>query len=109
MLGRRWAMTSECCIFIVGVIVQITSTTEWAQFAVGRLISGLGIGALSAAVPMVSTANNVNCVGNALKAILSVPSGDRSTADTIRTYVRWMVHFYIHTITDCSSPSVLVV
>lgn len=46
-------MTSECCIFIVGVIIQITSTTEWAQFAVGRLISGLGVGALSAAVPMV--------------------------------------------------------
>lgn len=51
-LGRRRAMTSECCVFIIGVIVQITSEHTWAQFAVGRLISGLGIGALSAAVPM---------------------------------------------------------
>lgn len=48
-------MSSECCIFIVGVIIQITSSSQWAQFAVGRLISGLGIGALSAAVPMVSS------------------------------------------------------
>ncbi|KAI0337288.1 general substrate transporter [Trametopsis cervina] len=51
-LGRRRAMTAECGIFIVGVIVQLTSTHTWQQFAVGRLISGLGVGALSAAVPM---------------------------------------------------------
>ena len=61
MLGRRWAMTSECCVFIVGAIVQITSTHQWAQFAVGRLISGLGIGALSAAVPMVSRRVAIVC------------------------------------------------
>ena len=54
LLGRRRAMTSECIIFMVGVIIQITSTHQWAQFAVGRLVSGLGVGALSAAVPMVS-------------------------------------------------------
>ncbi|KAI0086841.1 general substrate transporter [Irpex rosettiformis] len=51
-LGRRWAMTAECVIFIVGVIVQIAAEHSWPQFAVGRLIGGLGIGALSAAVPM---------------------------------------------------------
>ncbi|KAI0781709.1 general substrate transporter [Irpex lacteus] len=51
-LGRRWAMTSECCVFMVGVVVQLASVRAWPQFAVGRLISGLGIGALSAAVPM---------------------------------------------------------
>ncbi|KAI0067489.1 general substrate transporter [Artomyces pyxidatus] len=51
-LGRRLAMQIECLIFSVGVIIQITSTTSWAQLAVGRLISGLGVGALSAAVPM---------------------------------------------------------
>ncbi|KIP04406.1 hypothetical protein PHLGIDRAFT_93500 [Phlebiopsis gigantea 11061_1 CR5-6] len=51
-LGRRKAMTSECIVFIVGVLIQITAFHSWAQFAVGRLIGGLGIGALSAAVPM---------------------------------------------------------
>ena len=51
-LGRRRAMQVECSVFIIGVIVQITSMHEWAQFAVGRLISGFGVGALSAAVPM---------------------------------------------------------
>ena len=47
-------MTSECVIFMVGVVVQLASVRSWPQFAVGRLISGLGVGALSAAVPMVS-------------------------------------------------------
>jgi sugar porter (SP) family MFS transporter len=45
-------MQLECLVFSVGVIVQITTKSQWAQFAVGRLIAGLGVGALSAAVPM---------------------------------------------------------
>ncbi|KAK7047612.1 hypothetical protein VNI00_006380 [Paramarasmius palmivorus] len=51
-LGRRYAMAVECVLFIIGVIIQITATTVWQQFAVGRLVSGLAVGALSAAVPM---------------------------------------------------------
>ncbi|GLB42869.1 putative major facilitator superfamily, sugar transporter (TC 2.A.1.1) family protein [Lyophyllum shimeji] len=51
-LGRRYAMVAECGLFIVGVIIQITSTGVWQQFAVGRWVSGLAVGALSAAVPM---------------------------------------------------------
>ncbi|KII90366.1 hypothetical protein PLICRDRAFT_52109 [Plicaturopsis crispa FD-325 SS-3] len=51
-LGRRYAMVSECMLFIVGVIIQLASTHTWQQIAVGRLVSGLGVGALSAAVPM---------------------------------------------------------
>lgn len=54
LLGRRYAMSVECLVFIIGVIVQIGSDHTWQQFAVGRLVSGLGVGALSAAVPMVS-------------------------------------------------------
>lgn len=52
-LGRRHAMSTECIVFIIGVVIQITSTNVWQQYAVGRLISGLGVGALSAAVPIV--------------------------------------------------------
>jgi len=51
-LGRRYAMVAECILFIIGVIIQITATDVWQQFAVGRLVSGLAVGALSAAVPM---------------------------------------------------------
>ncbi|KAH9884210.1 general substrate transporter [Cubamyces lactineus] len=52
LLGRRYAMTVECVVFMVGVIIQITSFHSWVQFAIGRLVSGLGVGSLSAAVPM---------------------------------------------------------
>ncbi|PPQ99376.1 hypothetical protein CVT24_009206 [Panaeolus cyanescens] len=51
-IGRRWAMVVDCVVFSVGVIVQLVASTSWQQFAVGRLISGLGVGALSSAVPM---------------------------------------------------------
>ncbi|TFK38512.1 general substrate transporter [Crucibulum laeve] len=51
-LGRRRAMVCECCLFVVGVIIQLATFTVWQQVAVGRLISGLAVGALSAAVPM---------------------------------------------------------
>jgi MFS transporter, SP family, sugar:H+ symporter len=46
-------MVVECGLFIVGVIIQITTVGVWQQFALGRLVSGLAVGALSAAVPMV--------------------------------------------------------
>ncbi|KAF8063433.1 general substrate transporter [Lyophyllum atratum] len=51
-LGRRYAMVVECILFIIGVIIQITAASVWQQFAVGRWVSGLAVGALSAAVPM---------------------------------------------------------
>ncbi|KIY62582.1 general substrate transporter [Cylindrobasidium torrendii FP15055 ss-10] len=51
-LGRRYAMVVECGVFCVGVLVQMVTFGNWKQLAVGRLISGLGVGALSAAVPM---------------------------------------------------------
>jgi len=51
-LGRRIAMTIECLVFSIGIIVQITAFTVWQQIAVGRLISGFGVGALSIAVPI---------------------------------------------------------
>ncbi|TIA77595.1 hypothetical protein E3P77_04132 [Wallemia ichthyophaga] len=51
-LGRRMAMSLEAALFTVGLIVQIATQFSWEQFAVGRLIAGLGIGALSAVIPV---------------------------------------------------------
>ncbi|KIY74099.1 general substrate transporter [Cylindrobasidium torrendii FP15055 ss-10] len=52
VFGRRYAMVAECCVFFVGEVIQITSSQHWVQYAIGRIVTGLGIGALSAAVPM---------------------------------------------------------
>lgn len=51
-LGRRLAMQVEVLVFCIGVIIQVTSFEAWYQVAIGRLVTGLGIGALSAAVPL---------------------------------------------------------
>ena len=40
------AMSIECAIFSIGVIVQVTAFTVWEQVMIGRLISGLGVGGL---------------------------------------------------------------
>ena len=45
-------MSVECGIFMIGVLIQITTFNSWEKFAIGRLISGFGVGSLSAAVPM---------------------------------------------------------
>lgn len=51
-LGRRWAMTVETIVFNIGVIIQCTAFYAWYQVAIGRFVTGLGVGALSAAVPL---------------------------------------------------------
>ncbi|CAE6489073.1 unnamed protein product [Rhizoctonia solani] len=50
--GRRIAMSIECAVFSVGVIIQVTAFHAWYQLAIGRFVSGLAVGALSAAVPL---------------------------------------------------------
>ncbi|KAL5522913.1 hypothetical protein ACEPAF_1180 [Sanghuangporus sanghuang] len=52
VFGRRNAMSLECLIFTVGIVIQLASIDAWYQVAIGRLIAGVGVGGLSAAVPM---------------------------------------------------------
>ncbi|KAJ6013787.1 hypothetical protein N7540_008378 [Penicillium herquei] len=52
-VGRKWSISGWCLILIVGVTVQISSPSgKWYQFAMGRWVTGLGVGALSLLVPM---------------------------------------------------------
>jgi SP family sugar:H+ symporter-like MFS transporter len=50
--GRRLAISVSAFFCCIGTVIEISSTTFWLQFALGRLINGIGIGALSVAVPM---------------------------------------------------------
>ncbi|KAL1641125.1 hexose transporter hxt5 [Didymella pomorum] len=49
--GRRLTISGSAFFYILGVVVEITSGI-WIQFAMGRFVAGLGIGALSTVVPM---------------------------------------------------------
>lgn len=51
-IGRKFSITFWSVIHIIGIIVQMSTSTKWYQVAVGRLVAGLGVGALSSIVPM---------------------------------------------------------
>ncbi|KAJ7461782.1 general substrate transporter [Mycena galericulata] len=50
IVGRKWGIVSSCCVFALGVGLQLD--TKWATFIVGRFIAGLGVGLISCLVPM---------------------------------------------------------
>jgi MFS transporter, SP family, sugar:H+ symporter len=49
--GRRLAMIINTCVFTVGVILQ-TAATDIPLFVAGRFFAGLGVGLLSATIPL---------------------------------------------------------
>lgn len=51
-IGRRLSISVSSLFACVGTIIEISSSTDWPQFAVGRLVTGLSIGSLSVVVPM---------------------------------------------------------
>ena len=53
-------------VFIIGVIIQMASNTSWVQIAIGRLIAGAGVGALSIMVPMYTSETGPRQVRGAL-------------------------------------------
>ncbi|KAI0467566.1 general substrate transporter [Xylaria cf. heliscus] len=51
-LGRRMAISAFALWASVGIVIEISSEYAWYQFAIGRLVTGVSIGALSVVVPM---------------------------------------------------------
>lgn len=51
-LGRRMGICVSALWSCVGIVIEVSSTTAWYQFAIGRLVTGVSIGALSVLVPM---------------------------------------------------------
>lgn len=50
--GRRPSISFWSAIVAVGFVIQVAASYSWQQFAVGRFVAGLGVGALSLLVPM---------------------------------------------------------
>lgn len=52
-IGRKWSIFSWCLTLHVGLIIQISSPPgKWYQMMMGRLVTGVGVGACSLLVPM---------------------------------------------------------
>ena len=52
MWGRRLGLITVIGIYIVGILIQITSFNKWYQYFIGRIISGLGVGGITVLAPM---------------------------------------------------------
>jgi len=52
--GRRWSIILSSFIFCIGAILQVINTHSLPCFYVGRVISGLGVGAATVLIPMFS-------------------------------------------------------
>ncbi|KAI9928875.1 hypothetical protein ASPWEDRAFT_36692 [Aspergillus wentii DTO 134E9] len=60
ILGRRYTIFTACCVCLVGIILQATPFAL-GQLITARVITGLGVGALTATVPMwVAECSNAN-------------------------------------------------
>jgi MFS transporter, SP family, sugar:H+ symporter len=51
-IGRRRAMMVAALVYMVGLIIQLSSSHTWVQYAMGRMVGGFGVGTLSVVVPM---------------------------------------------------------
>jgi len=52
VIGRKFAISAAALWAWVGTIIEISSSSHWVQFAMGRFTTGISIGALSVLVPM---------------------------------------------------------
>lgn len=67
MLGRRWAMIFNTGVFTFGVILQ-TAATAIPMFVAGRFFAGLGVGLLSATIPLYQSETAPVSYGSSLSA-----------------------------------------
>jgi MFS transporter, SP family, sugar:H+ symporter len=51
LMGRRLGLIASCIVFIVGVVMQ-TAATAIPLFVAGRFFAGLGVGLVSALIPL---------------------------------------------------------
>lgn len=51
-IGRRLTISASAFFTCLGTIIEISSRSSWVQPAIGRLVTGVSIGALSVVVPM---------------------------------------------------------
>ena len=95
--GRRWAMIFNTGVFTFGVILQ-TAATAIPMFVAGRFFAGLGVGLLSATIPLYQSETApkwirgtiVGCyqwaitIGLLLAAIINNSSKDRQDTGSYR-------------------------
>ncbi|KAL2018052.1 hypothetical protein VTK56DRAFT_1318 [Thermocarpiscus australiensis] len=96
VVGRRLAISASALFCCVGNIIEISSTTTWAQFAVGRAVTGLGIGSLSVVVPMYQSESSPARIRGVLIAGYQL-------FITLGIWTAEMINFGTHNMSDSAS------
>lgn len=52
LYGRRIGLMIMMVIYVVGILIQITSIDKWYQYFIGRIISGLAVGGIGVISPL---------------------------------------------------------
>lgn len=52
LYGRKKALAITCCVYVVGIVIEIASISAWYQYMIGRIIAGLGVGGITVYTPM---------------------------------------------------------
>jgi len=94
--GRKYVISCSAFLYIVGIIIECTSDTEWVQFAMGRFVSGLGIGATSTVVPMYQS----EIIPKAIRAAVL---GTYQLAITVGIWTAYMITWGTHDSYDNSA------
>lgn len=69
-IGRKKSMIGICFVYFVGNTISITAQHAWYQIIIGRLFSGVAIGALSGM-------SRITCLLESLKAMILMFSSAR--------------------------------
>ncbi|KAK3946226.1 general substrate transporter [Diplogelasinospora grovesii] len=97
-MGRRLAISVSALFTCIGTIIEISSQTSWVQFAIGRLVTGGGIGSLSVLVPMYQSESSPIIIRGILVSTYQL-------FITLGIWTAEMVNYGTHTKYDSSSAS----
>ncbi|KAG9964176.1 general substrate transporter, partial [Aureobasidium melanogenum] len=96
IVGRRLCVSGFALFCMVGSVIEITSQYSWVQFAVGRLVEGVGIGGLSVVVPMYQS----ECAPKTIRGILIA---SYQLFVTLGIWVAAMINYGTHNVNQSSA------
>ncbi|OQO14500.1 hypothetical protein B0A48_01378 [Cryoendolithus antarcticus] len=96
LIGRRMTISTSAFSCCIGTIIEISSSDHWVQFAIGRLITGVGIGALSVTVPMYQSESTPAIIRGVVVACYQL-------FVTLGIWTAYMIDFGTHEIRNSAS------
>lgn len=69
MYGRKKGLMMTMFVYIIGIIIQIAAVKSWVQYFIGRIITGIAIGAVQVLSPMFISETSPKAIRGTLVSI----------------------------------------